>query len=711
MSTVKTHFRTCNLCEAMCGIVIEHQNDEVISIKGDEKDPFSKGFICPKAIALQDIYHDPDRLKKPVKKENGQWIEISWDQAFDEIAENIKHISGKYGRDAIGIYQGNPTVHNYGSALFSPDFIRTLRTKNKFSATSVDQLPHHFASQFMFGHQLLIPIPDIDRTDFFLVLGANPMASNGSLMTAAGMPKRIKALQQRGGEMVVIDPRKTETALKADQHLFIKPGSDVLFLLGFIHILFKEGLIEESQIKHAKGLLALKEKVQGLSLDMVAEETGIAKDDLISLAKRFTSAKTAVCYGRIGVSVQRFGSLCQYLINVINIITNNFDKPGGAMFTTPAVDIVKALGKSSHKFDRWKSRVSRLPEFGGELPVSTMADEILTPGEGQIKAMITSAGNPVLSTPNGQRLEEGLSRLKYMVSIDIYINETTKYANIILPPATGLETDHYDLVFNLLAVRNTVKYSPALFDPQSGAKYDWEIYKELTHRFSKRKGFISNLIFNWKTPRRLLDLALKAGPYGFLKTGNIFNGMSLSKLKRNPNGLDLGALKSQLPQRLHTEDKNINLAPSILINAIDDCVQSFIKESKNGYDLAIISRRHLRSNNSWMHNTHRLTKGPVRCTLLMNPIDATKRSLKNQEVVKVTSTIGEVQLPIEISEEMMPGVVSIPHGWGHHREGTRMKNAEENAGVSINDLTDHTLLDSLSGNAAFSNNKVRVTAI
>jgi anaerobic selenocysteine-containing dehydrogenase len=345
------------------------------------------------------------------------------------------------------------------------------------------------------------------------------------------------------------------------------------------------------------------------------------------------------------------------------------------------------------------------------LPVSTMADEILTPGEGQIKAMITSAGNPVLSTPNGQRLEEGLSKLEYMVSIDIYINETTKHANIILPPATGLEIDHFDLVFNLLAVRNTVKYSPPLFDPPKGTKYDWEIFKELTRRLSGSKGMMSKLIFDWKNPHRLLDLTLKMGPYGFLKTGNIFGGMSLRKLKKHPHGLDLGALKPQLPQRLFTKDLKIDLAPSILINEIDGCIESFTKESKNDFDLMLISRRHLRSNNSWMHNTNRLTKGPLRCTLLMNPVDAAERSLKNQEMVKVASSVGEVQLPVEISEEMMPGVVSIPHGWGHHREGTRIKNAEENAGVSINDLTDHNQLDSLSGNAAFSNNRVKVTTV
>ncbi len=709
MSTVQTHFRTCNLCEAMCGITIKHQKGRVISIKGDEADPFSKGFICPKAIALQDVYNDPDRLKKPVKKVDGEWKEISWDQAFEEVAQNLKNISTKHGKNSIGIYQGNPSVHNYGTALFSPDFVRTLRTKNRFSATSVDQLPHHFASQFMFGHQLLIPIPDIDRTDFFLVIGANPFASNGSLMTAAGMPKRIKALQERGGEVVVIDPRKTETAEKADQHLFIKPGTDALFLLGMIHVLFHEKLADEQSIHHVKGIEEVRNKVKDLSLDLIAEQTGIERDELINLTRRFAAARTAVCYGRMGVSVQRFGSLCQYLINVINILTRNFDREGGALFTTPAVDVVTSLGKSGHKFGRWKSRVSGLPEFGGELPVSILAEEMLTPGEGQIRAFITSAGNPILSTPNGVQLEKALSSLEYMVSIDIYINETTRHANIILPPVTGLESDHYDLAFNLFAVRNTAKYSPPLFAPHPDAKYDWEIFKALTTRLSNGKGFISNLLFKWKTPQRLLDAGLKTGPYGFLK-GKLFNGLSLKKLKQSPHGVDLGPLKAQLPQRLFTTDQKIDLAPEILIKAIDDCLQFFVTVKEDIYDLQLIGRRHLRSNNSWMHNSNRLTKGPVRCTLLMHPNDAASRALKNEDLVDVSSTVGSIQIPIEISQEIMPGVVSIPHGWGHHRKGTRQKNAEENAGVSINDITDHTLLDSLSGNAAFSNNRVKVTA-
>jgi len=669
-----------------------------------------KGFICPKAVALQDVYNDPDRLKKPVKKVNGEWIEIGWDQAFDEVSENLKRIRATHGKNSIGIYQGNPSVHNYGTALFSPGFVRALQTKNRYSATSVDQLPHHFAAQFMFGHPLLIPIPDIDRSDFFLVIGANPLASNGSLMTAAGLPKKIQALQQRGGEVVVIDPRKTETAEKADQHLFIKPGTDVLLLLGMIHILFREKLIDEQAIRHSKGVEKLQAKVKNLSLELIARHTGIASDELIQLTKRFATARTAVCYGRMGVSVQRFGSLCQYLINVINILTQNFDRAGGAMFTTPAVDIVAQAGKPGKRFGRWKSRVSGLPEFGGELPVSVLAEEILTPGEGQIRAFVTSAGNPVLSTPNGARLEKALATLDYMVSIDIYINETTQYANIILPPATGLESDHYDLVFNLLAVRNTAKYSPALFTPDPGAKYDWEIFKALTSRLSADKGWFSKLLLNWKTPKRLLDAGLRKGPYGFLK-GNVFNGMNLKKLKRFPHGVDLGPLKPQLPQRLLTSDHQIDLAPDIFIASMDDCMKSFNDDQANEFELQLIGRRHLRSNNSWMHNSHRLTKGPVRCTLLMHPEDAAARTLKNEEVVTVTSTVGAVQLPIEISEEIMPGVVSIPHGWGHHRKGTRQKNAEENPGVSINDLTDPTLLDTLSGNAAFSNNRVNVTAV
>ncbi|MCE7991103.1 MAG: molybdopterin-dependent oxidoreductase [Roseivirga sp.] len=697
MST-KQHFRTCNLCEAMCGIVIEHNGKSVETIKGDKEDPFSKGFICPKAVALQDIYEDPDRLKKPIRRQGDEWGEISWKEAFDTVVSKLQSIGKEYGPDAVGYYQGNPSVHNLGTLFFAGSFFRTLQTKNGYSATSLDQLPHHYASQFMLGHYLLMPVPDIDRTQYFLVIGANPIASNGSMMSAAGMPGRIRALQKRNGKMVVIDPRRSETALKADRHHFIKPGTDVYLLAALLQVLFKEALIDIKRVGNwSKGLDQLPSLFEPYTPELASAHTGIEVEEIRTMAHEFAAAESAVCYSRMGASTQAHGTLCQWLTNLINIVTGNFDRPGGAMFSTPAVDVVKGRKNkgTQHKYNRYQSRVRGLPEFNDELPVAALAEEILTEGEGQIKAMVISAGNPVLSSPNGTKLEKALDQLDFMVSIDIYLNETSKHADIILPPQTGLESEHFDVVFNNLAVRDTAKYSEPLFDGAEGSKADWQIFKELTKRM-KPLSTEEEALDAYMTPSNFLNEALKKGPHD----------LNLKSLKAHPHGIDLGPLKPQLPDRLFTEDKMVDLAPALFVTHLKNLSHELPKASS----LTLVGRRHLRSNNSWMHNSERLVKGPWRCTILMHPEDARQRALQPETIVRVSSAKGSVNLPLEISDEMMPGVVSIPHGFGHNRNGTRWQVAEAHAGVSINDLTDENLLDGISGNTAFSGVEVEVSA-
>ncbi|MBL8151575.1 MAG: molybdopterin-dependent oxidoreductase, partial [Blastocatellia bacterium] len=465
--SVKTHYRTCNLCEAMCGIEIKYQNKKIISIRGDEKDPFSRGHICPKAVALQDLYEDPNRLRHPVRRVGDKWEKISWEEAFDEVAKRLKDIQSRYGRSAVATYQGNPVVHNYGSLLFGPNFVRSLRTKNRFSATSVDQLPHHFSAYHMFGHQLMIPIPDIDRTDFFMIIGGNPAVSNGSLMSAPDVANRIKEIRKRGGKVVVVDPRRSETAAIADNHYFIKPGRDAYLLLALLNTIFSEKLENLGRVADfSENLSRVKEVVAAFTPESVEKVTGIAANDIRLLAREFALARSAICYGRMGVSVQEFGAVANWLILLMNIVTGNLDSPGGVMFTKPAFDIIStatSLGLKGN-FGRWSSRVRKLPEFAGELPVSALAEEILTEGKDQVRALVTSAGNPVLSCPNGQQLDRALASLEFMVSIDIYINETTRHAHIILPPTSSLEHENYDVVFHALAIRNTAKYSPALFE-------------------------------------------------------------------------------------------------------------------------------------------------------------------------------------------------------------------------------------------------------
>jgi anaerobic selenocysteine-containing dehydrogenase len=670
----------------MCGLKISHENHQIIKIEGDKEDVFSRGHICPKAFALKDIYEDPDRLKFPLKKTSEGWETISWEEAYKIASQKIKDTQEKYGRDAVGLYHGNPTIHNLGTNLFGPDFFKILRTKNFFTATSTDQLPHHFASWLMYGHPMLLPVPDIDHTDYMLIIGGNPLASNGSMMSVPDVAHRLEAIKSRGGKYVVLDPRKTETAKHANEHLFIKPESDAWFLMAFA----KEIIKIKADCKlpdYVEGLVEFSKIANDFDTKSIEQITGISQANVARLAKEFCDAESAVCYGRIGVSTQQYGGLCLWLINVINIISGNLDKMGGAMFTLPAIDFV-GPAKPKERYNRWRSRVSDLPEFLGELPVSVMAEEILTPGEGQIKMMITNCGNPVLSTPNGAQLEKALENLDFMISFDIYLNETTKHADLILPPATGVECAHYDLTFHNLAVRNTTKYSPPLFNKAEGAKYDYEIFQELKNvHLGTEEAII--------TPEQKLDLGLRYGPYK----------LSMNPLIESVHGIDLGPLKPMLPERLK---QNINLVPELFVKDLER-LKSDAKNLMNMEEFSLIGRRNLRDNNSWMHNSDKLLKGKNRCTVWMHPEDAKTLNLQDNELVNVCSSVGQISLEVEISDEIMPGVVSIPHGYGHNRKGTKMKIAEAHAGVSINDITEEKRIDKLTGNSAFNGVRVRIS--
>ncbi|MFL5348397.1 MAG: molybdopterin oxidoreductase family protein [Hyalangium sp.] len=714
----QTHFRTCNLCEAICGLRIEVEGGRITSIRGDEEDPFSRGHICPKAVALKDLHEDPERLRQPMRRTAGGWEPVSWEEALDETARRLHELQSAQGRDAVAVYLGNPTVHNAGAMLFVPHFLRTLRTRNSYSATSVDQLPHLLASHLMFGHQLLVPIPDLDRTGYLLALGANPLASNGSIMTAPDVRARLRAIQQRGGRLVVVDPRRTETARIADEHLFIRPGTDALFLFALLHELLQRPKLERLAA-FTDGLETVRELAREFTPERAAGPTGVPAESIRRIAREFAEAPSAVCYGRVGTSTQAFGGLCQWLINVINAVSGNLDREGGAMFTRPAFDTVggpRALASSRGGFGRWKSRVRGLPEFTGELPVAALAEEILTPGQGQIRALLTFAGNPVLSTPNGGQLDKALASLDFMVSIDPYLNETTRHAHLILPPPTPLERSHYDVVLHVLAIRNTARYAPALFEPPPGAMHEWRILLELQHRVEVlRKGRSLRGRLKYEALKRLgpegiLDVGLRAGPYGMRARG-LRKSLSLSALKRAPHGVDLGPLEPGLPQRLFTPDKRIQLAPTPFVEDVKRLREAFPEGTAPSADgaLLLIGRRHLRDNNSWMHNVPMLMSGKPRCTLMMHPEDARALGLGEGDEAIVTSRVGQVSVPVNVTDEVMRGVVSLPHGYGHRREGVRQSEAEKHAGVSLNDLTDDQRLDALCGNAAFSGVPVRIT--
>ncbi|HEU4947712.1 MAG TPA: molybdopterin-dependent oxidoreductase [Kribbella sp.] len=726
----------CNLCEAICGVLVTVEDGRVTDVRGDESDPLSRGHICPKAVALRDLQDDPDRLTVPVRRTADGWQELSWAAAYELVASRLADLQVAYGNNAVGVYLGNPNVHSLGAMTHLPPFIRLLRTRNRFSATSLDQLPHMLASHLLYGHQLMVPVADIDRTSYLLMLGANPLASNGSMMTAPGFGRRLREVRARGGRVVVIDPRRTETAAVADEHHFIRPGTDAAFLLALIHQVIADGSARPAP--YVDGLDTVRAVVADWTPERAAAVTAIDAETIRRIAREFATADRAACYGRVGVSTQQFGAICQWSVQVLNIITGNLDRPGGTMIPRPAVDTLRGIGRGH--VGAWTSRVRGLPEFGGELPASTIAEEILTPGDGQIRAMLTIAGNPVLSTPNGRRLDEALRTLDFMVAVDFYVNETTRHADVILPPTPPLERDHYDLAFHQLAVRNTARWNEAVLPRPEHARHDWEIFRGLGLAYARhtsgrrgagprttdggpaasgspagrrtggrgRRAWVRELrrqapalLTLRLSPRRIVDLGLRIGPYR----------LSLRKLRKSPGGIDLGPLQPCLPGALRTRSKRIDLAPQLLMADLDRVREALLDRDVSVDDLLLIGRRHLRSNNSWMHNSPRLVKGKPRHWLLMNPDDLAKRSLTHGQLIRLTSASGSVDVEVAASEDMMPGVVSLPHGFGHNREGVLLSVAGKVPGVSINDVTDPASADTVSGTAALNGVPVTVTAV
>ncbi|GAA2291334.1 molybdopterin oxidoreductase family protein [Nonomuraea roseoviolacea subsp. roseoviolacea] len=718
-----TVHRTCPLCEAVCGLTLTlDEGGHVTRVRGDQDDPFSRGFICPKGASLGRLDEDPDRLRRPLIREGDLWREAGWDEAFDLVKANLDRVVATYGRQALGIYLGNPSVHSMAGSLYGGPLIKALGTRNVFTASTADQMPKHVASGLMFGHPLAIPVPDLDRTDFLLMLGANPLESNGSLCTAPDFPGRLKALRARGGRLVVVDPRRTRTAALADEHVFVRPGTDAYLLFGLVHTLFAEDLTRVAQ--PVGGLDEVREAAKHFPPEAVARRTGVPADVVVRLARELAAAPTAAVYARIGTCTTEFGTLAQWLVDVLNTLTGNLDRPGGAMFPKAATE--SPGRRRPYTVGRWRSRVRGLPEANGELPVATLADEIETPGEGQIRLMVTVAGNPVLSAPHGDRLDAAFAGLDFMVSVDPYLNETTRHAHVILPPPRVLQSGHYDFALLGLAVRNYARYSPPSL-PLDGRPSEALILSRLAGIASGLEGDLDEFVIGGMLARavetpgsgvegrdvaelraeldgetgaeRRLDLMLRLGPYG-VWAGK--GDLSLRKLLDHPHGLDLGPLEPRLPEVLRTASGMVELAPPQLLEDVERLRGRLEEEPP---EIVLIGRRHLRSNNSWMHNVAPLVGGSNTCTLQINPADVSRLGLDGTAVVR--SARGELTVPLEPTDTIMPGVVSLPHGWGH--AGSAQAVAAEHAGVSANVLTDETAIDLPSGNAVF--NGVPVTIL
>jgi anaerobic selenocysteine-containing dehydrogenase len=717
--------RICPFCEACCGLELGIADGRVTTIRGYDDDVHSAGFLCPKGVALRDLHEDPDRLRAPLVKRDGRHVEVTWDEAFAEIERRLIPILDKHGRDAASVVIGNPSAHKISLLLYTARFSRALGTRNIFSASTLDQMPKQLAAGLMFGHWLSIAVPDIARTELLVVLGANPVVSNGSMWTVPDFRGKAKAMQARGGALIVIDPRRTETAALADQHLFIRPGSDVFLLLGIVQVLFADHLVRLGRLApHVEGLAALEAAVAEFPPERVAARCGIPAPVIHALAHRLATTERAAVYGRIGTCTQEYGTLASWLVDVVNVLTGHLDEPGGAMFPKGAAFAANTIGAPGRgkgvAIGRRASRVSRAPEVFGELPMGCLAEEITTPGEGQIKALFTVAGNPVLSAPNGPQLSAALAQLELMVSADIYLNETTRHADVILPGLSPLEDFHYDVAFPQLSWRNTVRYSHAVLPVAEDRPKEWEILLRLT-AIATGKGAAADIhqlddemaaddvrrtagpaaemvlgaLSGLRGPERLLELALRGGPYGD-KFGLAPGGLTLAKLKATPAGIDLGALDVRVPELLRTPSGKIELAPPLFI---DDLGRARADLARAVPELVIVGRRHLRSNNSWMHNLPVLAKGPFRCTALVSSIDATRLGLHNGGRARIASGPRAIEVEVEISDDMMPGVVSLPHGWGHDQPGARLGIAGARPGANLNALLDETLRDPLSGNA------------
>ena len=730
-----SHTRTCPFCEATCGLEVELDGARVVSVRGDEADVLSHGFLCPKAYGLKELHHDPDRLRTPLRRTPaGAFEPVGWDEAFAEIDSRLSPILERHGRNAVAAYVGNPNAHNLSSVLYLPALIKAIGTRNIFSASTVDQMPKQVAAGLMFGGGLSVPVPDVDRTDHLLVLGANPLASNGSLLTAPDMRGRIRAIRERGGKVVVVDPRRSRTAEHADEHHFIRPGTDAHLLLGVVHTLLDEDLAK-SLGEHFNGA----DEVRGLAVEftpeLMAAECGIEAGEIRRMARELAAAERAAVYGRIGTTTQEFGTIASWLVDVVNVLTGNLDREGGAMFPRAAAGQRNAQGTQGRgkgvNLWRWTSRVREMPEVFGELPAACLAEEIDTPGDDQVRALLTVAGNPARSLPNSSRLEAAMDQLELMVSVDIYLNETTRHADFILPGSTPLAKSHYDLALYQLAVRNVANYSPPLMEDPDGIPDEWRtllrltgiaagqgpdadtdaiddfvtrtlIARELADPGSRLAGQDADEVLRSLEPRRgperMLDFMLRAGPYD----------LTLDDLEASPHGLDLGPLEPRLPEVLRTPSGRVELAPQPIVQDLDRLRASIGRA--NGR-LVLIGRRQLRSNNSWMHNLEPLVKGKERCTMHVNPADAGRLHLEDGALAKVSSRAGEIEAPVEVTDAIMPGVVSIPHGWGHDAEGAQMQVAAEHAGVNSNALADENLVDPLSGNAVLNGIPVEVAPV
>ncbi|MBT4521317.1 MAG: molybdopterin-dependent oxidoreductase [Halieaceae bacterium] len=740
---IETLYRSCPTCEASCGLTlkIDRQKRQILSVKGDPEDHRSRGYVCAKSQAFRYVYEDCERVTQPLKKviaDNGEpsWQAVDWETALSEVGKRLADIRSRHGKDAIAMYYGNPNGHNFHTMIYTELFISLLDTERFFSAGSVDQQPKNLSSDLLYGNPWLFSVPDLSRSDFFVCMGANPVVSQGSLLGGPDAKGRIEALMQRGGHAVVIDPRKTETADCCSEHIFIRPGTDAFLLFAWINELFASDNIHLGHLAaFTDGIDKLREMSLPYTAEAVASTTGVPATRLRKLIGDFNSASAPVLYGRIGLCTQEFGTLASWLVDVVNILSGRMDVPGGAMFNKAATGQNEATGEVGElKHGRWKSRVRGLPEYMSMLAASCMAEELAYDGDDKVRALITVAGNPVLSVPNGKQIGSAAESLEFMVALDIYVNETTVKADYILPSTVHVEHSNYDFLFSSFSQENFARYSPVVFPAAAKSKHQYEIFLELLGRINGMSaedlnammldGMIAHIkatpglghldaedikrkTANFENGERLLDILLRVGPYG-----NQFDddrdGLNLQKVKDAKHGIDLGQLEPRLPGILRTEGQRLRLVHDLLLQDMPR-LEAALERPPD--EFLLIGRRNIRDMNSWLHNIKQYARGKNRCTLLIHPKDAQSLGITDGGQALLQSQKGKEQVEVSFDANIMPGVVSLPHGFGHHDPATKLSIASSDcAGVCANDIVDEGPLDVPSGTSVVNGVPVTITA-
>ena len=735
----RVHLRQCPVCECMCGLEVHlDAEDHVKVIRPDRDDVWSNGFICPKGTTLGRLHEDPDRIRVPMIREGSpddpQWRQATWDEAFARCEELLHGVLDEHGIEAMTAFIGNPAGHSFSLSRYGALLMGQAGFPMIYSAGTVDQWPKNVSSVLMYGNMWKIPTVDIAHTDLWIIMGGNPQASGGSLLASPDQLAQIDGIKARGGQVIVIDPRRTITADHASEWIPIVPGTDAALLLAMANVIFAEVLHSLGAVDGlVEGVEAVREACASYTPERVEAFCKVPAATIRRLARALAGARAGGLYGRIGLCNQEFGTLASWMVDVVNIIAGQFDKQGGMLFGTPAGEpFVWKLDTAltgAPEFGRWRSRVRGAPEVLGQVPCSCLAEEIATPGDGQIRALINIAANPALSVPDSQHLEDSLPLLDCMIAIDCYMNETTRFAHVILPAPSPLESPHFDELMWAWSIGTASKWSDQLFDTPEGYVPEWEIMARLGWLCTGAAdadfdfaalddGFFAVMcgmygrdpettlpLYDHGGPERMIDLQLRMGPWGD-RYGEVPDGLNLERVKAAEHGVDLGPMQpGRAAEVIGTPSGRIELAPEYILSDLPRLDAALERDPDS---LVLVSRRNIKSKNTWMHNVKVLVKAGNRCTLLMHPEDAADAGLVDEAIALVSSEAGSVEVPVEISDEMMPGVVSLPHGWGHDRPGTRLSVAREHAGINSNLLAPGHFVDVLSGNQAVNGIPVQV---